>query len=183
MVSINKELKDLLERFEIDKKVGIDSSMLVRFLLSSINSMENLRDSIIEKEEKKNDSNNDEEFVEQMYKLYPSKCPKRQSSLGKTQKDKDRIRKLLKKYSKEDIERVIRNEIDTKYGIAYMQNFSTFLNNFPDPTQIDNYNEFKGISIKPLPKGWEQERYDMYIRNGYTITEDGRLFKDGKEIK
>ncbi len=34
-----------------------------------------------------------------------------------------------------------------------------------------------------LPKGWEQERYDMYIRNGYTITEDGRLFKDGKEIK
>ena len=34
-----------------------------------------------------------------------------------------------------------------------------------------------------LPKGWEQDRYDMYIRNGYTITEDGRLFKDGKEIK
>lgn len=34
-----------------------------------------------------------------------------------------------------------------------------------------------------LPKGWEQERYDMYIRNGYTITEDGRLFKDGREIK
>ena len=34
-----------------------------------------------------------------------------------------------------------------------------------------------------LPKGWEQERYDMYIRNGYTITDDGRLFKDGQEIK
>ena len=34
-----------------------------------------------------------------------------------------------------------------------------------------------------LPKGWEQDRYDMYIRNGYTITEDGRLFKDGREIK
>lgn len=34
-----------------------------------------------------------------------------------------------------------------------------------------------------LPKGWEQERYDMYIRNGYTITDDGRLYKDGKEIK
>lgn len=24
---------------------------------------------------------------------------------------------------------------------------------------------------------------EMYIRNGYTITEDGRLFKDGREIK
>ena len=34
-----------------------------------------------------------------------------------------------------------------------------------------------------LPKGWEQDRYDMYIRNGYTITDDGRLFKDGREIK
>lgn len=34
-----------------------------------------------------------------------------------------------------------------------------------------------------LPKGWTQERYDMYIRNGYTITDDGRLFKDGKEYK
>lgn len=180
MVSINKELKDLLERFEIDKKVGIDSSMLVRFLLSSINSMENLRDSIIEKEEKKNDSNNDEEFVEQMYKLYPSKCPKRQSSLGKTQKDKDRIRKLLKKYSKEDIERVIRNEIDTKYGIAYMQNFSTFLNNFPDPTQIDGY---KAETKPSLPNGWTQEQYEMYIKSGYTITSDGRLFLDGKEYK
>lgn len=39
------------------------------------------------------------------------------------------------------------------------------------------------VKINTLPKGWEQERYDMYIRNGYTITEDGRLFKDGREIK
>ena len=38
-------------------------------------------------------------------------------------------------------------------------------------------------STLTLPKGWTQERYDMYIRNGYTITEDGRLFKDGKEYK
>ena len=39
------------------------------------------------------------------------------------------------------------------------------------------------VKTNTLPKGWEQERYDMYIRNGYTITDDGRLFKDGKEIK
>lgn len=39
------------------------------------------------------------------------------------------------------------------------------------------------VKTNTLPKGWEQERYDMYIRNGYTITEDGRLFKDGREIK
>lgn len=34
-----------------------------------------------------------------------------------------------------------------------------------------------------VPNGWTQEQYDMYISNGFTITEDGRLFKDGKEYK
>lgn len=34
-----------------------------------------------------------------------------------------------------------------------------------------------------IPNGWTQEQYDMYISNGYIITEDGRVFKDGKEIK
>ena len=38
-------------------------------------------------------------------------------------------------------------------------------------------------STNSLPDGWTQERYDMFIRNGYTITEDGRVFKDGKEYK
>ena len=132
----------------------------------------------------KKDANADvNEFVDRMYALYPAKCPKRGTSLGKSEKDKGRIKSLLKTYSESDIEFVFRREIEQKYGKSYMLNFQTFLNNFPDPTQIDGYNELKGISTKPLPKGWEQERYDMYIRNGYTITEDGRLFKDGKEIK
>ena len=30
----------------------------------------------------------------------------------------------------------VKHEIETKYGIQYMQNFSTFLNNFPDPQTI-----------------------------------------------
>ena len=132
---------------------------------------------------KKNASADVDEFVDRMYALYPAKCPKRGTYLGKSQKDKVKIKSLLKTYSESDIEFVIRWEVEQKYGKSYMLNFSTFLNNFPDPTQIDSYNEFKGISTKPLPKGWEQERYDMYIRNGYTITEDGRLFKDGREIK
>ena len=51
--------------------------------------------------------------------------------------------------------------------------------------QIEEMKELKNTSTNTLalPKGWTQERYDMYIRNGYTITEDGRLFKDGKEYK
>ena len=134
---------------------------------------------------KKKADNDVDEFVDRMYALYPAKCPKRGAYLGKSQKDKVKIKSLLKTYSESDIEFVIRWEIAQKYNKAYMLNFSTFLNNFPDPTQIDGYNKLNNTSTNTitLPKGWTQERYDMYIRNGYTITDDGRLFKDGKEYK
>lgn len=38
-------------------------------------------------------------------------------------------------YSMEQIEAVFKREIDEKFGSQYMQNFSTFLNNFPDPNE------------------------------------------------
>ena len=160
----NEENKESIEKKDLPKKEEKDKSF--------------------SKKDANADANNDvNEFVDRMYALYPAKCPKRGTYLGKSQKDKVKIKSLLKTYSESDIEFVIRWEIEQKYGKSYMLNFSTFLNNFPDPTQIDSYNDLKGISTKPLPKGWEQERYDMYIRNGYTITDDGRLFKDGREIK
>ena len=154
--------KDNEEKKDLVKKEGIDKSI-----------------------PKKKADNDVDEFVDRMYALYPAKCPKRGTYLGKSQKDKVKIKSLLKTYSESDIEFVIRWEIEQKYNKAYMLNFSTFLNNFPDPTQIDGYNKLNNTSTNTLtlPKGWTQERYDMYIRNGYTITEDGRLFKDGKEYK
>lgn len=75
-------------------------------------------------------------FIDRMYGLYPTKCPKRGTSLGKSHKDKQRIKKLLKTYSMEQIELVFKHEIEEKLGKQYMQNFSTFLNNFPDPETI-----------------------------------------------
>ena len=44
--------------------------------------------------------------------------------------------KVEKERDNEIIERVVKHEIETKYGIQYMQNFSTFLNRFPDPQTI-----------------------------------------------
>ena len=154
--------KDNEEKKDLPKKEGIDKSI-----------------------PKKKADNDVDDFVDRMYALYPAKCPKRGTYLGKSQKDKVKIKSLLKTYSESDIEFVIRWEIEQKYNKAYMLNFSTSLNNFPDPTQIDGYNKLNNTSnnTNTLPKGWTQERYDMYIRNGYTITEDGRLFKDGKEYK
>lgn len=98
-----------------------------------------------EKKSKEKDQENfcggNDDFVETIYSLYPAKCPKRGTSLGKSAKDKDRIRKLLKTYSKEQIELMVRKEIGDKYGISYMQNFSTFLNNFPDPTIMEDHSK------------------------------------------
>ena len=73
------------------------------------------------------------EFVDRMYDLYPTKCPIRGASLGKSYKDKERIQKLLRQYTEDEIEIVFKKEIEEKYNKHYMQNFSTFLNNFPDP--------------------------------------------------
>lgn len=78
------------------------------------------------------------EFVERIYKMYPTTCPMRGTSLGKCKKDKDRIKKLLKDYTEEQIEYIVKKEVEDKYGKAYMQNFSTFLNNFPDPSCIES---------------------------------------------
>lgn len=90
----------------------------------------------VEKPQQKEEDNSLDEFVDMMYSLYPTKCPKRNCSLGKSKRDKLRIKSLLKTYTPEQIEQVIRCEVDSNYGINYMKNFSTFLNNFPDPNAI-----------------------------------------------
>lgn len=87
-----------------------------------------------------------DEFVERMYALYPTKCPIRGATLGKSYKDKERIQKLLRQYTEDEIESVFKNEIEEKYGKHYMQNFSTFLNNFPDPNVLFSDSDDKSSS-------------------------------------
>lgn len=126
----------------VDKQAVVVAEYLMRSLeqLIWVNSQPNALMFKIEsptaeeqRESKKEENDDVNKFVDEMYEIYPTKCPKRNSSLGKSRKDKDRIRKLLKTYSKEEIEQVIRNEVDSNYGVNYMKNFSTFLNNFPEP--------------------------------------------------
>lgn len=101
-----------------------------------------------EKSDDKEPNNNQiiDDFVDKIYKIYPTTCPMRNSPLGKCSKDKERIRRLLKDYSMDDIERVVRNEVESKFGKAYMQNFATFLRNFPDPTLIGGGKNASGES-------------------------------------
>ena len=101
-------------------------------LLNSSYTVKELKEGIKESIAKDADT-----FADEMYNLYPTKCPKRNKYLGKSHKDKAKIKALLKLYSMEEIEKVLRYEVETKFGISYMKDFGTFLNNFPDPSQIE----------------------------------------------
>lgn len=129
--------------FEVAKGLLIHNEITIDDILSITEDFIFKYRSKFGKEEKPKTSKDegDDDFVEMIYSLYPTKCPKRGSSLGKSTKDKNRIRKLLKTYTKEQIEAVVRKEVKDKYGKGYMQNFSTFLNNFPDPSIMEDHSK------------------------------------------
>ena len=124
-----KDLETLINKHSIDSMLNLPDFAISEYLMDSLNALMKVNKC-------KPDVSEEDEFVERMYSMYPSRCPKRATSLGKTKKDKERIRKLLKCYSMEEIERVFKHEIEEKYEKQYMQNFSTFLNNFPDPNAL-----------------------------------------------
>ena len=124
-----KDLETLINKHSIDSMLNLPDFAISEYLMDSLNALMKVNKC-------KPDVSEEDEFIERMYSLYPSRCPKRATSLGKTKKDKDRIRKLLKCYSMDEIERVFKHEIEEKYEKQYMQNFSTFLNNFPDPNAL-----------------------------------------------
>lgn len=143
-----KDLETLINKHSIDSMLNLPDFAISEYLMDSLNALMKVNKC-------KPDVSEEDEFVERMYSLYPSRCPKRNASLGKTKKDKDRIRKLLKCYSMEEIERVFKHEIEEKYEKQYMQNFSTFLNNFPDPNSLDNGNLF-GVLVTEEPNSYKQ---------------------------
>ena len=143
-----KDLETLINKHSIDSMLNLPDFAISEYLMDSLNALMKVNKC-------KPDVSEEDEFVERMYSMYPSRCPKRATSLGKTKKDKDRIRKLLKYYSMDEIERVFKQEIEEKYEKQYMQNFSTFLNNFPDPNSLDNGNLF-GVLVTEEPNSYKQ---------------------------
>ena len=142
-----KDLETLINKHSIDSMLNLPDFAISEYLMDSLNALMKVNKC-------KPDVSEEDEFVERMYSLYPSRCPKRATSLGKTKKDKERIRKLLKCYSMEEIERVFKHEIEEKYEKQYMQNFSTFLNNFPDPNALDNGSLF-GVLVTEEPNAYK----------------------------
>ena len=147
-----KSLLEVVDKFDLATMAGVKNEALASYLYDCVESLSKVNGVKV-------DDSDVEEFIDRMYALYPAKCPKRGTSLGKSYKDKDRIRKLLKRYSFEEIERVIRHEVESKYDISYMQNFATFLNNFPDPDTVAEAN------VEPLQ------------RQGQTLIIDGQEYR------
>ena len=143
-----KDHETLINKHSIDSMLNLPDFAISEYLMDSLNALMKVNKC-------KPDISEEDEFVERMYSMYPSRCPKRATSLGKTKKDKDRIRKLLKCYSMDEIERVFKHEIDEKYEKQYIQNFSTFLNNFPAPKALDNGNLF-GVLVTEEPNSYKE---------------------------
>ena len=147
-----KSLLEVVDKFDLATMAGVKNEALAGYMYACVENLSKVNGVRV-------DDSDVEEFIDRMYALYPAKCPKRGTSLGKSYKDKDRIRKLLKRYSFEEIERVIRHEVESKYDISYMQNFATFLNNFPDPNTVAEAN------VEPLQ------------RQGQTLIIDGQEYR------
>ena len=92
--------------------------------------------------------------VERIYKLYPSSVVRNDGnrvSLRST-KDKDKIQRLLKSRSEEELTSIIKQYLGENPG-AYTKMFSTFLNNLPD------YGE---QIFQPQPADWLVEGESYY---------------------
>ncbi len=81
--------------------------------------------------------------VEELYAMYPTKCPLRVAETGRRPFCKDIIERLLKTRSFEDLKRNMKRYLEDNYGKHYLQNFSTFLHQFPDYSEEDQGTLFR----------------------------------------
>lgn len=77
------------------------------------------------------------EDAEEIYKLYPTTCLNTGRRTGKSTKDKEKIIRLLKTHTKEELKFTIQKYINLSIrDKTYMMNFSTFLNHLPDYSDL-----------------------------------------------
>lgn len=86
-----------------------------------------------EAEVDKNTHSTESADVERVYKAYPTKCPVRGAPTGKSAKNKEQIKRLLKSHSADDLIFIIERYVgECERGQVYIKNFNTFLNQLPD---------------------------------------------------
>jgi len=128
------------------------------------------------------------QIIDSIYKLYPSNCPKRKSSTGKSVKDKIKIESILKTKTAFELENIIKNYItDCEKSGTYLKNFATFLNQLPEieiipeviPEKQITYRREGCLDIKVPISKWQATK-KMY---GIQIIWSDELEILGKEIQ
>lgn len=98
-----------------------------------------------------------------IYSLYPSKCLVKNTSTGKSLKDKDKIKSLLKTKSFEELKSIIEKyKIECVASKIYMKNFSTFLNNIPDYSESFEVKEKLVRWTTTIDKGIKEGTLEQY---------------------
>lgn len=122
------------------------------------------RDSAQKQEEKKDNM----AVVEEIYKLYPGKCPVSGRSTGKCSKDKNKIATLLKERDAEDVKSTIRWYLeDCVESKTYIKNFGTLLNQFPEKKTEPPKPKTEPRAIQqdiwddPLYKEWRKNQHNQ----------------------
>jgi hypothetical protein len=103
-----------------------------------------LKDKDKDKDKNKDKKKEEEKDIEEIYLKYPSVDKNNDNRpTGKSSKDKDKIKTLLKIHTKVELISTIENYIESSYQAkSYIKNLSVFLNNLPDKIEI----------IKPVGK-------------------------------
>lgn len=102
--------------------------------------------------------------VSRLYALYPTKCPVSGRATGKSSKDKEKIARLLKVHTEQELSDTITRYVrESTEQQSYIKNFATFLNNLPDFSQQPQ----QGQSQAP-----ERESYDEAIEKAKHPTKE-----------
>ena len=130
MTTLKPEIEEILKKFICPEcKKEIDISKEIAELVEKIIS---------------NNSRIYSKDVEEVYKNYPSRCVIGGRALGKSIKNKNKIKALLKLHT---IEYLV--DLQEKYKSdclktnTYMKNYGTYLNQLPDPEQFEDITEKK----------------------------------------
>lgn len=138
----------------------------------------------IPKEPKKPDNDNDngngnDNDIKEIYDSFPNQCWSTRKT-GKSTKNKEQIKKLLKSTSKDDLLFIIKSYVeDCSRTKTYLKNFSTLLNQLPDISQYKKqasqsklktfhlttvYNNQKSYEAETLEKAKEMYSYNYGIK-------------------
>lgn len=105
--------------------------------------------------------------IDEIYSLYPTKCPTRNASTNKSKANKAKIKSLLKDHTVDKLKSTIEKYVsDCTTHKVYLKNFSTFLNQLPDFTEEEtNKPKMCLMQSKYSAMGREIEKtYDFYLR-------------------